>query len=275
MISISGVMFLFGLTWLFAILTFSVTGFRETFQILFTVFNSLQGLFIFIFFCIFNKEALESWKELLSCGKYRSALLHPSQAKYSSSAATKKTKQIYTRSTGITASSGGKYSSELSKSDYNSSTITKSNIYEKSPLEHKEDLGTDAATKDTPEKGQSSLEHKEDLGTDTATKETPEKGQSSTDAPDSSLPTGPVITVNVELADSNDGDNNKQQDESAAITTTKKEGMMRKKIASLKARIKRYSTRKVSKHHVEEVEVDFDSDNSHDSNEENVSATQF
>ena len=69
MFSIGGVMSLFGLTWLFAILTVSVPGLRETFQILFTIFNSFQGFFIFLFFCVLNKEALESWRELFSCVK--------------------------------------------------------------------------------------------------------------------------------------------------------------------------------------------------------------
>ena len=63
--SICGVMALFGLSWLFAILTFSVHGLRETFQILFTIFNSFQGLFIFLFFCVLNKESRESWQKLL------------------------------------------------------------------------------------------------------------------------------------------------------------------------------------------------------------------
>lgn len=68
MFSIGGVMALFGLTWLFAILTISVSGLRETFQILFTVFNSFQGFFIFLFFCVLNKEARDSWRELFSRG---------------------------------------------------------------------------------------------------------------------------------------------------------------------------------------------------------------
>ena len=58
-------MSLFGLTWLFAILTVSVSGLRETFQILFAVFNSFQGFFIFLFFCVLNKEARDSWRELI------------------------------------------------------------------------------------------------------------------------------------------------------------------------------------------------------------------
>ena len=72
MISISGIMFLFGITWFFAILTFSVSGIREVGSTLFTVFSSLQGLFIFIFFCAASKEARESWREFFSCGKYTS-----------------------------------------------------------------------------------------------------------------------------------------------------------------------------------------------------------
>ena len=64
MISIGGVLFLFGLTWLFFILTFSVHGLRETFQILFTVFNSLQGVFIFSF--ILFTEGFNYWKAACS-----------------------------------------------------------------------------------------------------------------------------------------------------------------------------------------------------------------
>ena len=63
MVRIGGVMVLFGLTWLFAVLTVSVPGLRETFQILFTIFNSLQGFFTFIFLCILNQDACESWKQ--------------------------------------------------------------------------------------------------------------------------------------------------------------------------------------------------------------------
>ena len=69
---ISGVLFLFGLTWGFFILTFSVPGLQETFQILFTVFNSLQGFFIFAF--ILFTKGFGYWKALLSCKKYKSKL---------------------------------------------------------------------------------------------------------------------------------------------------------------------------------------------------------
>ena len=71
--SISGILFLFGLTWGFFILTFSVPGVRETFQTLFIVFNSLQGFFVFAF--ILFTEGFGYWKALLSCEKYRSQLV--------------------------------------------------------------------------------------------------------------------------------------------------------------------------------------------------------
>ena len=70
--SIGGVMFLFGLTWFFAILIISVPGLRETFQILFTIFNSLQGLFIFLFVCVISSDAQGEWKEVFTCSKFKS-----------------------------------------------------------------------------------------------------------------------------------------------------------------------------------------------------------
>lgn len=65
-LSIFGLMCLFGLTWLFAVLTFSASGLREAFQVLFTVFNSLQGAFIFIFTCVLSSDAREGWKSVFA-----------------------------------------------------------------------------------------------------------------------------------------------------------------------------------------------------------------
>ena len=68
-LSIFGLMCLFGLTWLFAILTFSAPGLRETFQVFFTVFNSLQGAFIFLFTCVLSADAREGWKSVFCRGR--------------------------------------------------------------------------------------------------------------------------------------------------------------------------------------------------------------
>ena len=248
MISVSGVMFLFGLTWLFAILTFSVTGLREAFQILFVIFNSFQGFFIFLFFCVLNKEALESWREFLSCEKYKSKLLHPSQAgKYSSSTGTKKPKQTNTYSTGFGSSSTGiKHAafSEVSKSDYESTTFSKQKDFESEA-----DI-----PKTTPSK-------KVDLGT----------------------PEPAIMLTNMTNRNQNRhaepvkaGNEERGEGAATAAATVGEKKKKKSRGLSLKARIKRYSTKKASKHHVEEIEVDFRSDDSSSGNsgKEDTTASQ-
>ena len=106
-VSIAGVMSLFGLTWLLAILTFSVTGLRETFQILFTVFNSLQGFFIFLF--VLNMESFGYWRELLSCEKCQSKWRHHNSQGTGTAA-----KKLQQNKTDFISPSGGKNASETS-----------------------------------------------------------------------------------------------------------------------------------------------------------------
>ena len=67
MLSICGIMFLFGLTWLFAIFTFVSTNRDAAFalQFIFAFLNATQGFWIFFFFVFLNSEARESWKSLL------------------------------------------------------------------------------------------------------------------------------------------------------------------------------------------------------------------
>ncbi|GAB1603075.1 hypothetical protein Ahia01_000587800 [Argonauta hians] len=54
---IVGVFFLLGLSWILAFFTFDVA--TVVFQYLFVIFNTLQGLFIFIFYCMYKKESRE------------------------------------------------------------------------------------------------------------------------------------------------------------------------------------------------------------------------
>ena len=95
-LSLFGVVCLFGLTWLFAILTFSApfSGFRETFELLFTIFNALQGAFIFLFICILSSDAREGWKSLFShlLPRKHTKLRQHSYGKSSSSNKTTETK---------------------------------------------------------------------------------------------------------------------------------------------------------------------------------------
>ena len=67
-ISIVSVMFMFGLTWVFG--AFTIAGASIVFQWLFVIFNSLQGFFLFFFFCVISKDARQGWIQVLSCGKY-------------------------------------------------------------------------------------------------------------------------------------------------------------------------------------------------------------
>lgn len=76
MTSLIGVMFLFGLTWLFGALTIRVQGVRLASQLLFAIFSSFQGFFIFVFFCVLSKEVRDLWKETLRCGNYKSSTTH-------------------------------------------------------------------------------------------------------------------------------------------------------------------------------------------------------
>ena len=201
MLSISGIMFLFGLTWLFAAFTFTIAGndvLRITFQALFTVFASFQGFFIFLFFCVLNKEARESWKETLSCGRYKSELLHPSQYKYTSSAGSGPTRSKL------------KTGSTVATSAYSTSAIPRST--EPSPLPEKRDLG------------------KAEEGIHT---EIPLKCSNKTE-----------VSSKVEAESKINSEDDKKPQKWLEAEPVKK------------ARVKRYSTKKVAKHHIEEFEID-------------------
>lgn len=53
-----------GLTWLFGIL--AIKDAKLIFQYLFCIFNSLQGLMVFLFYCVFSKETRRKWRSLFS-----------------------------------------------------------------------------------------------------------------------------------------------------------------------------------------------------------------
>ncbi len=58
---------MFGLSWFFGALT--VVDAHQAFQWLFVIFNSLQGFFLFIFFCVVGKDARAEWLNVLRCGR--------------------------------------------------------------------------------------------------------------------------------------------------------------------------------------------------------------
>ena len=66
MLSYSGILILFGLTWLFAIFTFiAEPNVSFIVQFFFAFFNAFQGFFIFFFFVIINSDSRNAWKSLL------------------------------------------------------------------------------------------------------------------------------------------------------------------------------------------------------------------
>ena len=68
LLSIMGIMTLFGLTWIFA--AFTIREASLTFQIIFALCNSFQGFFLFLFFCVFSSEVRQLWFQCFFNGKF-------------------------------------------------------------------------------------------------------------------------------------------------------------------------------------------------------------
>ncbi|XP_057615204.1 adhesion G-protein coupled receptor G2 isoform X1 [Chionomys nivalis] len=69
--SIAGLTFLLGITWGFAFFAWGPV--NVTFMYLFAIFNTLQGFFIFIFYCAAKENVRKQWRRYVCCGKLRLA----------------------------------------------------------------------------------------------------------------------------------------------------------------------------------------------------------
>ncbi|KAM6447122.1 adhesion G-protein coupled receptor G2 isoform 3-T3 [Liasis olivaceus] len=69
--SVAGLTFLLGITWGFAFFAWGPV--NLVFMYLFAIFNTLQGFFIFIFYCVAKENVRKQWRRYLCCGKYRLA----------------------------------------------------------------------------------------------------------------------------------------------------------------------------------------------------------
>ncbi|XP_051738532.1 adhesion G-protein coupled receptor G2 isoform X7 [Ctenopharyngodon idella] len=69
--SIAGLTFLLGLTWGFAFFAWGPV--KLAFMYLFSIFNSLQGFFIFVFHCALKENVRKQWRMYLCCGRLRLA----------------------------------------------------------------------------------------------------------------------------------------------------------------------------------------------------------
>ncbi|XP_029966267.1 adhesion G-protein coupled receptor G6 isoform X2 [Salarias fasciatus] len=67
--SVVSLTFLLGMTWGFALFAWGPVSLP--FMYLFAIFNSLQGLFIFIFHCALKENVQKQWRRYLCCGKFR------------------------------------------------------------------------------------------------------------------------------------------------------------------------------------------------------------
>ncbi|XP_078799133.1 adhesion G-protein coupled receptor G6 isoform X13 [Oryzias latipes] len=67
--SVVSLTFLLGMTWGFALFAWGPVYLAFTY--LFTIFNSLQGVFIFIFHCALKENVQKQWRRYLCCGPYR------------------------------------------------------------------------------------------------------------------------------------------------------------------------------------------------------------
>lgn len=166
MISIAGIIFLFGFSWLFGALTITIQELRLTFQVLFAIFSSLQGFFIFLFFCVFSKEARELWKETLSCGRYKSKFLNPNLRNNSTAVKFRKPGRN-TSSTGTTSGNYVTKSKESVSTFQPTSSSTGSAIFVNSHAESgefkKEALDTLESTSTEAEKPTESSADNEEL----------------------------------------------------------------------------------------------------------------
>uniref|UniRef100_A0A668TJE6 G-protein coupled receptors family 2 profile 2 domain-containing protein n=1 Tax=Oreochromis aureus TaxID=47969 RepID=A0A668TJE6_OREAU len=69
--SVTGLVIILGLTWGFAL--FAWGPLYLPFVYLFSIFNSLQGFFVFVFHCAIKENVRRQWRTYLCCGKLRLA----------------------------------------------------------------------------------------------------------------------------------------------------------------------------------------------------------
>ncbi|XP_045917001.1 adhesion G-protein coupled receptor G6 isoform X7 [Micropterus dolomieu] len=121
--SVVSLTFLLGMTWGFAL--FAWGSFSLVFTYLFSIFNSLQGLFIFIFHCALKENVQKQWRRYLCYGRFRL-----SDNSDWSKTATNNTKKVSSDNLGKSLSSGSFSSSTAnwtSKAKATLSPITKRN----------------------------------------------------------------------------------------------------------------------------------------------------
>ncbi len=109
LLSIVGVMSLFGLTWVFGAFTF-----REAsivFQYAFAICNSFQGFFIFLIFCVLAKDTRNLWLQALRCKKAAPRGIPSTAAMMTKGAASSSNSKLSTSSAGLARSRDAEWQS--------------------------------------------------------------------------------------------------------------------------------------------------------------------
>ncbi|KAM9319564.1 adhesion G-protein coupled receptor G2 [Gastrophryne carolinensis] len=116
--SVAGITFLLGITWGLGFFSFGPG--KVVIQYLFTICNTLQGFFIFFFYCVAKENVRKQWRRYLCCGKFRLA----ENSDWSKTATNKLRQQ--TSKQGVSSSSSN---SIQSTSNSNSTTLLVANEY--------------------------------------------------------------------------------------------------------------------------------------------------
>ncbi|XP_069371009.1 adhesion G-protein coupled receptor G6 isoform X3 [Paralichthys olivaceus] len=96
--SVISLSFLLGMTWGFALFAWGPVSLA--FMYLFAIFNSLQGLFIFIFHCALKENVQKQWRRYMCCGRFKL-----SDNSDWSKTATNNTKKVSSENLGMSLSS--------------------------------------------------------------------------------------------------------------------------------------------------------------------------
>ncbi|XP_033995732.1 adhesion G-protein coupled receptor G2 [Trematomus bernacchii] len=141
--SVSGITILLGLTWGFAF--FAWGPLNLPFMYLFAIFNSFQGFFIFIFYCVGKENVRKQWRTFLCCGRMRLA----ENSEWSRTATQKTaTKSSVNRVTSLHSSNSSQFNNSSSSSCFlvsDSSELTNgiSSQFEDNVITAEEDYSTD------------------------------------------------------------------------------------------------------------------------------------
>ena len=137
--SLFAIMVLFGLTWILG--AFTISEASLAFQILFAIFNSFQGFFIFVFYCVLSPEVRQLWLQAMRCAKYAQTSSSSSGAKkgYSDSKlphSQRKQTRVSILTSKMGSTSTGEYpSSEIQLAENSSSTVISNDYVMQVPME--------------------------------------------------------------------------------------------------------------------------------------------